>query len=59
MTLDTTVAFDTTVACVILLVALLMSLSMMWQKEHLWNFSVLQRVQLSNPVHKCSITAVI
>jgi hypothetical protein len=44
MTLDTIAAFDT------LLVALLASLPMMWYEEHLWNFSVLQRVHLSNLV---------
>jgi hypothetical protein len=45
MTLDTIVSFDTTVAFVIPLAALLTS-PMLWHKEHLWNFSVLQRVHL-------------
>jgi hypothetical protein len=48
MTLDTTVAFGTTVAFVILLVALLTSLPVIWRKGHFSNFSALQRVQLPN-----------
>jgi hypothetical protein len=40
MTLDAIVAFYTTVAFVIPLVALLTSSTVMWRKEHLWNFSV-------------------
>jgi hypothetical protein len=47
-TLDTIVAFDTIVALDIPLVALLTSPPVMWRKEHLWNFSVLQRVHLFN-----------
>jgi hypothetical protein len=43
-TLDMIVAFDTIVAFVIPLVALLTSSPVMWRKEHLWNFRVLQRV---------------
>jgi hypothetical protein len=42
----TLVAFDTTIASVIPLVALLTSPPMMWHKEQLWNFSVFQRVHL-------------
>jgi hypothetical protein len=51
MTLDhfvTTMALDTTVAFLIPLVALLMSLPVMWHNEHIWNFSVLQRVHISS-----------
>jgi hypothetical protein len=44
LTLDTTVVF------VLPLVTLLTQLPVMWHKEHLWNFCVLQRVQLSGPV---------
>jgi hypothetical protein len=44
--LDTMVVFDTVVAFVIPLVALLSSAIMMWCEEHLWNLSVLQRVHL-------------
>jgi hypothetical protein len=44
MTLDTIVAFHTIVAFDIPLIALLTSSPVMWRKEHLWNFSVLQRV---------------
>jgi hypothetical protein len=47
MTLDTIVAaFDTSVA----LVAVLMSSPVTWRKE-LWNFSVIQRVNLSNLIN--------
>jgi hypothetical protein len=42
MALDIIAAFDTIVEFVIPLVALLTSMLVMWQKEHLWNFSVLQ-----------------
>jgi hypothetical protein len=51
----TTMALDLIVAIMILdtnaafffpLVALLTSLAVMWCKEYLWNFSVLQRVNL-------------
>jgi uncharacterized membrane protein len=55
ITLDTTVAFNTIVAFVIPLVALLMSLPMMWHKKHLWKFRVLQRVHLSNFVFILSL----
>jgi hypothetical protein len=48
MTLDTIVAFDIIFAFVISLVSLLTALPLMWRKEHLWNFSVLRRVHLSN-----------
>jgi hypothetical protein len=34
-----------------------MSLPVMWRKEHLWNFSVLRRVRLSNPVCKGEVVA--
>jgi hypothetical protein len=37
MTMDTIVAFDTDVGFVILSVALLMSSTVMWRKEHFWN----------------------
>jgi hypothetical protein len=50
MTLDTIIAFNTTVAFVLPLVALLTSSPTMWHKEHLWNFSVLQRVHFPNLV---------
>jgi hypothetical protein len=50
MTLDTNVAFDTIDAFLIPLVVLLTSSPMMWRKEQLWNFSVLQRVHFSNLV---------
>jgi hypothetical protein len=43
MALYTIVAFDV-IVFVIPLVALLRSSAMMWSKEHLWNFSVLQEV---------------
>jgi hypothetical protein len=48
MALDTIVASDTIVAFVTLLVSLMTSSPVMWLKEHLWNYSVLQRVQLCN-----------
>jgi hypothetical protein len=35
--------------CILLLV-LVFTIKSMWHKEHHWNFTVLQRVQLSNPV---------
>jgi hypothetical protein len=38
------------VALVIPLVVLLMSTLVMWREEHLWNVSVLQRVDLFNLV---------
>jgi hypothetical protein len=50
MILDTSVTFDNIVAYLIPLVALLTSLIVMWREEHLWNFGVLERVHLSNPV---------
>jgi hypothetical protein len=54
MTLDHTVAtmyLDTFVEFIISLVTLLRSLlSVVWHEEHLWNFSVLQRVHISNLV---------
>jgi hypothetical protein len=52
MPLDTT---DANVAFGIPLVSMLMSMPMMWCEEHLWNFSVLQRVHLSNLVYKLEI----
>jgi hypothetical protein len=43
MTLDTTVAFDTMITFIILLVALLTSMPVMWrEKKNIWNFGVLQ-----------------
>jgi hypothetical protein len=42
MALDITLASDITVAFVTSLFALLMSSPVMWRKEHLWNFRVLQ-----------------
>jgi hypothetical protein len=48
MPLDTIAAFDAVVAFVIPLLALLTSSPVIWRQEHLWNFSVLQRVHLSN-----------
>jgi hypothetical protein len=44
MTLDTIGEF------VIPIVSLFASLPMMWREEHLWNFSVLQGVHLSNHI---------
>jgi hypothetical protein len=44
ITLDTILAFDTTVEFVILLGALVTSSPAMWRREHLWNFSVLKPV---------------
>jgi hypothetical protein len=52
MTLYTSVASDIIVSFVIPLVALLTSSPVMWREEHLWNFSVLERVHLSNLVNK-------
>jgi hypothetical protein len=46
--LDTIVTFDIMFAFFIPLVALLTSSPVMWRKEHLWNFSVLQREHPSN-----------
>jgi hypothetical protein len=46
ITLDTIVAFDTIIAFVFPLVALLTSSLVMQPKEHLSNFSVLQRVPI-------------
>jgi hypothetical protein len=46
MTYYTTIAFCTTAAFVISIIALLMSSPMMWHKVHLWNFSVLQTVNI-------------
>jgi hypothetical protein len=48
ITLDTIVAFVTIFEFVVPLFALLTSSSVMWHKEHLWNFSVLQRVHFSS-----------
>jgi hypothetical protein len=48
--LDTIVAFDTVVGYVITSVALLRPSPVIWRTECLWNFSVLQRVHLSNLV---------
>lgn len=42
VTLDDIVTFDTTVAFIIPLIALLMPSPQIWHKEHFWNFSVLQ-----------------
>jgi hypothetical protein len=42
MTLDTIIGFDAITAFVIPMVASLTSSAVMWRKEHLWNFSVLQ-----------------
>jgi hypothetical protein len=50
VTLDIIVAFDTIVAFVIPLVAPLTSSPVMWRKEHLWKFSVVQSAYLSNIV---------
>jgi hypothetical protein len=47
MTLDIMIASDTTGAF-ILLVALLISLLMMWHKECLWSLNGLQGAQVSN-----------
>jgi hypothetical protein len=44
------VAFDSVVAFVIPWATLLMSLLVMWHKQLLWNFSILQRVHLSDLV---------
>jgi hypothetical protein len=57
MTLDTIVVFDSTVAFVIPLIALLTSMPVMWHEEHLWNFSVLQGVHLSSLVCKILLTS--
>jgi hypothetical protein len=48
--INATMILETIVAFVIRSVAPLMSLPMIWYEEHLWNFSVLQRVHLSNLV---------
>jgi hypothetical protein len=50
MILETIVAFDTTVAFVTPLVALLTASLVMWCKEHPKNFNVLHRAHLSNLV---------
>jgi hypothetical protein len=50
MTLDAIVASYTISEFVISLVSLLTPLPVMWHKEHLWNFVVLQGVCLSNLV---------
>jgi hypothetical protein len=50
VTLDNIVAFDTIFAFFISLVVLLVSSPVTWCEEHLWNFSLLQRVRLSNSV---------
>jgi hypothetical protein len=55
MNFDAIVAIDTIVAFVILLVALLTSSPAMWCLEHLWNFSVLKRIHLSNIVIKMTL----
>jgi hypothetical protein len=46
MTFHIIVVFDIIVASVIPLVALLILSFVLWREEHLWNFSVLQRVHL-------------
>jgi hypothetical protein len=48
--LDIIVTFDTIFAFVSPLVVFLTSLPVMWRKEHLWKFSVFQKVHLSSPV---------
>jgi hypothetical protein len=48
-------SFDTIIAFVIPLVVLLMSLPVMCHKEHLWNFSVFQRVHLSSLLRMIAI----
>jgi hypothetical protein len=48
---DTIVAFDIIVAFVSSLLALLTSSPVLWRKEHLLNFSVLQSVHVSNFVN--------
>jgi hypothetical protein len=50
VTIDTVFAFDTSLAFIIPLVALLTSLPVMWREEHLWIFVVLQRVRRSSRV---------
>jgi hypothetical protein len=50
LTLHTIVAFEIIVASVILLVSLQTSSHVMWRKERLCNFRVLQRVHISNLV---------
>jgi hypothetical protein len=42
---------DTIAALYIPLIVLLTSLPVMWRKEHLWNYTVLQIVHLSNLVY--------
>jgi hypothetical protein len=49
-TLEATAAFNTIIAFVIPLVVMLLSMPLVWQEKHLWNFSILQRVYLSNLV---------
>jgi hypothetical protein len=44
MTLDSIVAFDTIVAFVVPLIALLTLSPVMWRKEGLWNVSVLSKL---------------
>jgi hypothetical protein len=48
MTVAAIVVFDTTVAYVILLAALLTSTPVMWLGEYRWNFSAFQRRRISN-----------
>jgi hypothetical protein len=47
MALDTIVEFDT-IFVFVSFVSLLTASPVLWRKEHLWNFSVLQRVHISN-----------
>jgi hypothetical protein len=57
MTLNRIVAtmnFDTSAEFIVLLVALLTSSLVMWREEHLWNFSVLQRVHIYDHVNLCT-----
>jgi hypothetical protein len=48
LSLGTILASDTIFAFLIHFVDLLILLPVMWHKEYIWNFSILQRVQLSN-----------
>jgi hypothetical protein len=48
ITSDTIVVFDIIVEFLMSAVALLTSSPVMWRKEHIWNFSVLQRVLCIN-----------
>jgi hypothetical protein len=51
ITVDIIVVSDTTTAFFIPLVALLTSSPVMWDGEHFWNFTVLQRIHLSNFIY--------